>query len=234
MNLDTAYRRALLCDLAYTDAATPIGPHYAVIGAEETRDGNDILIAFRGTGKWDSPLGLKEWFEDARLAPVKSTIWPGLVHSGAAAAVQECWTELLKAIPKPDLEKPRIIHLTGHSLGATMSIAAAWRFSAVPGYKVASVCAFAPFHFGDGEFVDAWNAQGFDALCFVNSNDVVPSYPSWWTKQVGSTRYFDARGRMLVDEPPETREWFRLNWADHHMDNYVRLLGNAAARPAAA
>jgi hypothetical protein len=228
MNFETAYQRALLCDLAYTDAATPIGPHHAIVGSLAGTEGKETVIAFRGTKTF------KEWLLDSRALPVRSTIWPGLVHSGFSDGVHGLWTELLKLLPKPDEVEPRKLHFTGHSLGAAFAIGSAWRAAGIAGYDVQDLHLFAPPEFGNSDFHDAFNKRlGARTYTFCNHNDVVPVLPPWWwAGHLGSLCYFDAQGAW--HEQFTDRNTWELTWQDHHIEHYVRVLGNAAAQELAA
>jgi hypothetical protein len=139
------------------------------------------VLAFRGT----VPDSLINWLTDADSA--KYRFGDGFVHSGFYANVEAVWADIVKLLDKP-LRDGAIedLYITGHSLGAAMTILAGARIfkdQRADNFhwwgRVRGVYAFAPPMVGDAAFARQFEVKFGSKLLhrFTYDEDVVPCLP---------------------------------------------------------
>jgi triacylglycerol lipase len=102
--------------------------------------------------------------------------FPGKIHTGFIKSLDSGWANIENIIGEfKDADQK--IWVSGHSLGASLSVLTAARLEAA-GTSVEGVYTFGQPRTGDEEFVEWLNAQMPGRIYrFVNDNDVVPKLP---------------------------------------------------------
>lgn len=141
-------------------------------------DGNDAVLAFRGTQIFKPGDSLskfraiaQDYWTDARIErrPVSDGAW---VHAGFADSARE----LMDRLQGSDLlAAPKRWWLAGHSLGGALAVLAAERLSSVPGHRVAAVITYGQPRVGNDRHVA--RLQHLPICRVVHGCDAVPSLP---------------------------------------------------------
>lgn len=150
------------------------------------------IVAFRGT----EPDDAKDLRIDLKLIKVASG-HGGKIHRGFKKALDGIWPELHKYLGENLTTQS--LWFTGHSLGAALATIAADRYP-----RTRAVYNFGSPRVGNAAFKLDYRPRLFR---FVNTNDVITRAPakSLGYDHVGSLRYMDADGRILID--PASEVW---------------------------
>lgn len=127
------------------------------------------ILAFRGTSE------KLDWITNARAVPARWSTG-GKIHKGFGAALLLVWPKIERYLGR--LDHP--VFLTGHSLGAALTLLAATL------YKPDGVYTFGCPRVGDGNFLEALEAVPVYRI--VNGLDVVPNFP-FLMKHKGELRW---------------------------------------------
>ena len=197
-----------------------------------------IGVAFRGT----EPRQIEDWIVDAMIEQVQGP--RGKVHTGFQVALDAVWEDIRAAISRLQ-DNGQSIWFTGHSLGAALATLSTARLRLSEDKPVHGLYTFGSPRVGDREFSEAFNLD-FEphSFRFVNNQDIVTRLPlrSMGYSHIGTTRRFDENGNLgmyramwfdfLNEFVEDAMVWVReaideniMNrFADHSMDEYVRLL----------
>jgi endonuclease G len=168
-----------------------------------------IYVAFRGTES------LNDWLADLDVRPISKPY--GHVHRGFAAAYDQVASQLVATIDALQASG-KVLHLTGHSLGAAVAAIAACELHGR--YPIAGIYTFGQPRLGDRTTV-AFFEQNYPHSFhrFVFDDDIVPRVPPGF-RHVGKLYHFDANGILkesgleatgTTSEPPElTPDGFEL------------------------
>jgi endonuclease G len=160
-----------------------------------------IYVAFRGTES------LNDWLADLDVLSVSKPY--GHVHRGFSIAYDQVAPQLVATI---DALQPagKVMHLTGHSLGAALAAIATCELHGR--YSIAGIYTFGQPRLGDRTTVTFFEQnypQSFHR--FVFDDDIVPRVPPGY-RHVGRLYHFDANGILQTSgleaagtttEPPE-------------------------------
>lgn len=171
-------------------------------------DDDNVLLVFRGT----EPANWKDWATDAQFH--KSRFCIGKAHEGFAESVELIWCDLMACLEKVYLGSKRSLFLTGHSLGAGMSQAAASLLEFKEGLHPKAI-----YHFGSPRALNVEGAnlynQRLGAVTYrvVNNNDLVCNIPleKMGYSHVGQFKYITADGKLL-DDPSYWRQLLDSSW----------------------
>ena len=208
-------------DLVLAAAATYVTTDATFTGlngaarAFRTVVGDTAVYAIEGT---HDPLG---WFLDFMALPVSfhATVEHpdvGWVHGGINAALESIWPALSSAMAKDDK-----FAITGHSLGAGLSVIATARMVAL-GHAPVRWAAFAPPRVGFKKMIElVAKAPGTG---YRNGNDPVPEVPIY------------AEPLWVYEQVPLRRggDLCRPPWDAHHIPLYVELEAALNGEPVAA
>lgn len=250
-SLETAYYLANVSQAAYLGdlvgvvgdlgfaADTPVLP-FGELSAFVADAGGTQVLAFRGTDN------IANWLTDASLVQVEDSAYPGKVHRGFAAALEQMWPGI-----RERLVAGRGVWVTGHSLGGALASLAAVRLLA-EGFTVPAVYTFGSPRVGDVDFYSGYSAVGYRV---VNNDDIVPHVPletlllggaglfglrHFTYKHVGTLEYLDRHGTLGEGMSGwEAKKDFILNglvrnggepWPraveDHRIANYIRAIAS--------
>lgn len=153
--------------------------------------GNDqhLIVAFRGTESPTSIEGLKDWLltdavnllivPEGRLGTDFAAAGVGArFHQGFINALAEVWDPLYAAVEAELKRQDRPLWITGHSLGGSLALLAAWLF----GRKFVSVHQI--YTFGGPMIGNAIATKAFDRefegkiFRYVNAPDPIPKLPT--------------------------------------------------------
>jgi triacylglycerol lipase len=175
------------------------GPNFAIL----LSNGEIILIAFRGTDKWN------DWLTNLNIFYKRSPL--GFVHRGFMKAAISFWPDLAQQILSMR-DNDQHVWFTGHSLGGALAVLASVKAHFEDGISIAGVYTFGQPPIGTVSF-----GMGFTKRCpyrlyrFINHTDAVSSAPIiTLLEHVGEIRYFDSSGTLWEGEPP-----WRVSLADH-------------------
>jgi hypothetical protein len=192
---------ALASDLAYMQAAEGAEAFRAQLGLEARllsvgntqayvgSNGENIVVAFRGTESPTSIDGLKDWLlSDALnlLILPEGDLGTDYVaagvgarfHQGFMKALADIWDPLYEAVDGERKKNDRPLWLTGHSLGGALAVLAGWRFKRkfVPVHQI--------YTFGGPMVGNDIAAKAIDRelggriFRYVNLPDPIPKLPS--------------------------------------------------------
>ncbi len=158
------------------------------------------ILTFRGSTF--SPFNLEDFLADAFF--LRSPGYFGRVHSGFAGALDEVWEELLADVGQLVQDGIKHLHITGHSLGASLSYLAARRLiDAVPEMHIASVVPFAAARVFNDEAAKSYSTRLGDVTWrVINTTDIVTMIPP---KALGFRHpdshiiYIDSDGLLRLD-----------------------------------
>lgn len=260
---------ARACELAYLPepAAAPpyrdeLGLDVRLISVDNTQvyigtSDATIVTAFRGSEAPTSLDGFKDWLltnannflilPEGRIGTDFAAAGVGArFHRGFMGALAEVWDPLYAAIEAEVKEKARPLWVTGHSLGGSLALLAAWRFQQ-NFLDVHEVVTFGAPMVGNQEAADAFKREFPGKIRrYVDDPDPVPLLPTVSLianlynhcldeirlesaagaleamKQVGGQAAGDALNSTVVDQL-----WgFLLNRiAAHDITNYQDLIG---------
>ncbi|OUC13023.1 MAG: hypothetical protein B0A82_19210 [Alkalinema sp. CACIAM 70d] len=165
-----------------------------------------IIVAFRGSTERD------DWFDNFKcVMPVPDAF--GKVHPGFRYALDHLWQKsygknskgeelrFLDYIKQLQLQNPRSLWFTGHSLGGALATLAAARLREkdIPVYGLYT---FGSPRVGDRNFERTFNADFKSKnFRFVNNNDTVTRIPprELGYSHAGTFLYFTAKGELKSD-----------------------------------
>lgn len=233
-----AVTMANLANNAYTDDCTSL---FAKLGFDQYQhitnenahghlaaSDKELVITFRGT----NPSHISDLAADANALPVHDV--NGFVHEGF-----KTYTEHLLPKVKAWVKKypNRDIYITGHSLGAAMSLYCVDKLEDA-GYKITKLFTFGQPRLGNKGFVNRILA---DHHRFVNCNDIVTHVPppSLGYYHHGLLCYINFHGNIReVTQWQRFKDEWRNHWAswkrgrladglqDHMMGGYISKLEN--------
>ena len=186
---------------------------------DNSGDGH-IFIALRGTAR-----GGDEWSEDSKYKQVQSTLFVGMgkIHNGFSEILYDIInpiTDIINNIPYPI----KTIVVTGHSLGASLSILIAVYLRIYHRNTKILCLPFACPRVGDPQFanaVDSMLNDNFQIYRFRNKDDLVPDTPwpvapnfhnsePYIYKHVGKEFYY-------------SDNWGSIIW-NHRLNNYIQAM----------
>lgn len=195
-------------------------------------DGQDLIIAFRGTAD------MRNWLTDIDVKMVN--VGNGFkVHAGFRTAI----FSVIESVAQKCANSPgRRIWLTGHSLGGALAILAA-DLLYQHGVTVSGIYTFGQPRVGNGAYRDAFNFHFLDrTFRIVNDVDIVPHVP-WLCgryRHCGHEVFYHRDAEApIVDRPlieyaaddvlTMITAWMSLysieQWLeDHKVQNYLSLL----------
>ncbi|MBL0871574.1 MAG: lipase family protein [Phycisphaerales bacterium] len=229
-------------ELNLTGEVIDLGALRAVIFS----DSDCVIIAFRGTDNASNWIDTNAQFKLAALKlPADTPPFPGRVHAGFNDAASKLFAALAPHLT-PEQLKGRAVWLTGHSLGGALAVLSAAAITrTLPHVNIYGIYTFGQPRVGDADFCAAYDALLKDrTFRTVNNRDMVPRAPTriQHFREVGSVRYFDARGQLFRDPGM----WFQILdtiifdkqiaikqaqelAGDHSMKRYVELWSSAGA-----
>jgi len=181
----TAFRVSHAADLAALSRISYLAPHLAedasrALGYTEVRfvqsaehdtqvlvaaDAGNLVVAFRGTSAF------ADLVTDA--CACMAAFPAGKVHRGFRAALDAVAQPLRDACA--DLTAGRALWLTGHSLGGSLALLAAFEAVFELAVPIHGVYVFGAARPGNGAFADAYQAKlAAQTWCFVRDDDPVP------------------------------------------------------------
>lgn len=208
-------------------------------------DSECLIIAFRGT---DNTENWTKTNIDTKLVPFASEhnppLMPGRVHDGFNTATHELFEEIKSHLTEEKL-KGRAVWLTGHSLGGALAVLTAAKIiRTLPHVNIYGIYTFGQPRVGDADFCAAYDAVLKDrTFRTVNNRDMVPRAPMrvQHFREVGSVRYFDARGKLfrdpgmwfqILDTIPSDMDIAKKQATeligDHSMKRYVELWSSSS------
>ena len=142
------------------------------MGFVATRGGNRYLV-FRGTHN------VREWIYDANIGLVDYPYLPngGKVHEGFLHIYERCRSDTFAQL-EPEFGHDANFYITGHSLGAALSLLALPDALATGRVKQVILYNFGCPRVGDRTFAAAYNAlPGQQSFRLVNTEDLVTLIP---------------------------------------------------------
>ena len=135
-----------------------------------SKDGKNAYLIFRGT------VTKQEFLKDAKIKwqPYLSANW-GNVALGFSEVYMACRDSFVKTLGSlgPDLN----LYISGHSLGAALSVLSLPDVAKTTHYKKPVLYNFGCPRVGDNDFVSAYNALPSQTFRIANSSDLVASLP---------------------------------------------------------
>lgn len=193
---------------------------YAIVAVSSAQ--NRLVIAFRGTTSklnWKSNLQFHQevlWITSkgktrgrtcgeklkdfAAKIPILNMALPS-VHSGFWNAYASVRTELKEVIRLVLDENPgATVYTTGHSMGGTLAILAAYDLAVNMSMKV-TMYNFGGPRVGNPTFVRHYNGCVPTSYRVVMDGDIVPGVPDFWGlyQHVGTEISIDQEGNLIVD-----------------------------------
>lgn len=166
----------------------PLDAHGYIAEAAE-----HIVVAFRGS------VSIQNWITNVRFEQrpvIIDNIPMGMIHAGFAEAFAPLCMPLRKALEEK-LHTPKLLYITGHSLGGAMAILAA-KWLQLIGLTVHGLVTF-----GSPRVGDAYFAASYPITCerWVNYQDPVVHVPppilfGQKYRHIGRMHYFDAAGKV--------------------------------------
>jgi len=134
-----------------------------------------ILVVFRGT----VPTSLDNWITDLNFP--HTTPYPdvpgAMVHEGFLEAFMTVNASMIEAVYQLTSEYPSYdVHLSGHSLGAALSVLGALNIVKMMGIPV-SVYNYGDPRVGNSDFASYFDSMVPQLWRVVNQNDIVPHLP---------------------------------------------------------
>jgi subtilisin family serine protease/pimeloyl-ACP methyl ester carboxylesterase len=199
-NWQTALSMALSSDLVYQPAKAAEGvvtDTWHLNGCKYLEGGHiacfvahtdsAIVVAFRGT------QSVADWLSDLDVAGTPTPY--GRLHRGFVDAYHAVAQDLANTI-KSLKPQGKIIHLTGHSLGAALATIAACELH--DSVSITGIYTFGQPRLGDQQTVDFFEANYPGAFQrFVFDDDVVTRIPPGYL-HVGQLYHFDSNGILLT------------------------------------
>jgi hypothetical protein len=173
-----------------------------------SKDGKSAYLIFRGT------ITKQEFLKDAKVAlkPYFSNNW-GYVALGFLEVYMACRDSFIKSLG--DLDEKLDFYISGHSLGAALSVLALPDVVKTTKFKSPTLYNFGCPRVGDNAFVTAYNAlPALKAFRVVNSSDLVPTLPP------PAPIYYSH-----VDLPVEFNVQKNDVGLNHSMDTYLAAFG---------
>lgn len=160
-----------VCQRCYDRADYTAGPD-GRDGATVTRIRGEMVLIFRGTLTGGRTLAERaafylDWLNDLRAELVYREHYPGLVHAGFAAAIDNLWPLL------PYFRGP--LTICGHSKGGALAVLMALRLVASQGLR-ARVVTFGAPKVGNDQLAQA-AGDVLDIDRYENPHDLVPRLP---------------------------------------------------------
>lgn len=162
-----------------------------------------VLVAFRGTDKWN------DWLTNLNIFYKRSPL--GFVHRGFMKAAVSFWPNLAQQI-RNMRDNDQCVWFTGHSLGGALAVLASVKAHFEDGISIAGVYTFGQPPIGTTSFGLGFEKRSpYRLYRFINHTDAVSSAPIiTLLEHVGEVRYFDTAGILWEGEPP-----WRVSLADH-------------------
>jgi triacylglycerol lipase len=200
-------------------------------------DDRFLVVSFRGT----EPRSLQDWITDASTELISGPLG-GKVHAGFYDALANVWQLLDRYVRHLQSQRPRMLLVTGHSLGGALAALAVGRWLNA-GLPVHGLYTFGQPRTGDNTFARHFNfAFKPYTFRFVNNNDLVTRVPprSFGYSHLGTFKYFTEDGAFAQEIDWWTR--FLDQWRgriedvfssgddsikDHSMREYCDLVGTA-------
>jgi len=228
VDADGSVRAAPPYDTAVGFVAAPQG---FVSGKDERdaclvgRNGDGIVVAFRGTLPPDSPnrrQALEDWLQDFDAGLVSRAGMPGQVHEGFARTVDTLWPELSAAVKALRAARPDRVFVTGHSKGGAVAPLAAMRLLAegIVTKAEIEVCTFAGAHAGNQAFADGYLQAVSSAVRYEFGDDIVPHVPPSFVFRHALSKIEALRGAVGVGYAPAGELRF-IDWGG-------RIVGGSA------
>ena len=135
---------------------------------------DSVVVSFRGTVDGD----IMNWIKDAGI--VEKAPWSELkgvkVHGGFYSSWSALKGGVFAAISRL-LPPDGRVHLTGHSLGASMATLCAFELAKFNGTKLGHVITFGQPRTGNKAFASAYNAAVAEHYRLTHHKDPVPQFP---------------------------------------------------------
>lgn len=192
---------AVACECSYFRAdegrelfKTRLGLDARLVSVDNTQvyvgeNDESIVVAFRGSESPDSIDGFKDWLltnannflvlPEGRIGTDFAAAGVGArFHKGFLEALEEIWPPFLSAVEKAHQAKERPVWVTGHSLGGSLALLAAWRLlqSFIPVHEVYT---FGAPMIGNKAAAEAFEREFPNKIFrYVNDLDIVPLLPT--------------------------------------------------------
>lgn len=174
------------------------------------RDAQHTIVAFRGSDQ------IVDWLTNLR-AWATPTPW-GHVHRGYYEVAGSLSEELAGILAADPLRRPVV--LTGHSMGGALAVLAGVMLTDLPH---AGIYTFGQPQVGRRNFSEAFRGRYPGPLFrFVNGADAIAAWTHARRSLLGTTCYFDQRGRLVFGE--RLSEVPRLRVRFHRLDHYRHYL----------
>jgi hypothetical protein len=168
----------------------------------------DAIVVFAGSNDlWD-------WIKNAAVSKRQCSVYGGRVHCGFESdflAVREALLARLSGAAR--------VGITGHSRGHPLACRLAEELHAL-GIEVSFVVTFGGPRWCDAERRDRYNARGIPTHRFVVGWDMIPRWPKFGYKHVGTMVCLSRGGRILrrQQHPSLWKPW-RFLWSavDEHI-----------------
>jgi hypothetical protein len=162
-----------------------------------------IAISFRGTSDFtdaftDALAIKKPWIHGKGIL-----FWKPRVHYGFLNAYMPVRNQILQTIKELTSQKPKEIHITGHSLGGALATLCAADIRKTLKLPVRMYNYGSP-RVGNKKFKKLYNKLVPDTFRFVNDKDGVPTIPKIAYHHVGNLCYLDDDGEISIN--PSTAE----------------------------
>ena len=193
---------AMACDFAYLPELAAaakfrdgLGLEARLISVDNTQvyvaqNDRSIVLAFRGSEAPNSIDGMKDWLltnandllilPEGRIGTDFAAAGVGArFHRGFLEALAEIWDRLFAAVDGAMQAEERPLWITGHSLGGSLALLAAWRFlrNFVPVHQVIT---FGAPMIGNETAARAFEKEFSGKIYrFVDEGDLVPLLPAF-------------------------------------------------------